>query len=88
MERFDSHQTDTANMGPGMAERALQIATALAAEVASLRERLAVVEQVAADKRLFSSAEIDSYQPDETTAAAFKAERIGLIGRVFGALRA
>lgn len=88
MERFSCNQTDAGNRGASVAERALQIATALAAEVASLRERLAVVEQVAADKRLFSSAEIDSYQPDETTAAAFKAERVGLIGRVFGALRA
>lgn len=88
MERHGGNDIDIGDMGVSVADRSLRIATALAAEVASLRERLAVVERVAADRQLFSSAEVDNYRPDETTAAAFRAERIGLIGRVFGALRA
>lgn len=88
MERHSGTQQHPGDMGASVADRALCVATALAAEVAALRERLAVVERLAADRQLFTSAEVDSYLPDEPTAAGLRAERIGLIERVFGALRA
>lgn len=88
MEAHSDTGQPTDDLGPSVADRALRITTALAAEVAALRERLAVVERLAADRQLFTSADVDDYRPDEPTAANFRVERIGLIKRVFGALQA
>ena len=75
-------------IGATVADRSLAMVTALTAEVAVLRERLAILEQIAGERGMLTGAEIDAYRPDPQTAAQFKAARLGLIQRVFGAMRA
>jgi len=74
--------------GTTVAERTLRMVTALSAEVAVLRERLAVLESVAEQKGVLTVAELDEYRPAAAQAMAFRAARLGLIDRVFRALKA
>lgn len=75
-------------LGTTVADRSLRIATALSAEVIVLRERLAIIEQLAAERGLFSGADIDGYQLSPQAAADAKNKRLSFLERVFGALRA
>ena len=74
-------------IGTSVADRSLQIATALAAEVAVLRERLEIVERLAADHGLFCPADVDAYVPEPSVAEGFAAKRRAFIERIFGAMR-
>jgi hypothetical protein len=74
-------------IGATVADRSLQIATALSAEVVVLRERLEIVERVAAARNLFGPEEVDAYRPNRTVAQGFIARRRAFIERVFGAMR-
>ncbi|MFT3966224.1 MAG: hypothetical protein QM690_10105 [Sphingobium sp.] len=71
-----------------MADRSLRMVTALSAEVVVLRERLEIVERLAAAHGLFGPEAVDAYRPDSSVAALFKTKRKALIERVFGAMRA
>jgi hypothetical protein len=70
-----------------VADRSLQIVTALSAEVLVLRERLEIVEHLAAEHGLFGPEEVDDYQPDATITAGFSTKRRAFIERIFGAMR-
>jgi hypothetical protein len=74
-------------IGSTMADRSLQIATALSAEVVVLRERLEIVERLLAAHGLFGPAEIDGYRPEPAVAAGFAARRRAFLERIFGAMR-
>lgn len=74
-------------IGSASADRAIQMATALAAEVAVLRERLGVLEILCERGGVLPSGAIDHFRPDPTTSQKLRAERLGLIERVFNALR-
>lgn len=74
-------------IGSTVADRGLQIATALSAEVVVLRERLEIVERLAAAHGLFGPDTVDAYQPDAPVAAGFLAKRRAFLERVFGAMR-
>lgn len=74
-------------IGSTVADRALQIATALSAEVAVLRERLEIVERLAAGRGLFGPDDVDAYRPDPAIQAGFVAKRRAFLERVFGAMR-
>ncbi len=74
-------------IGSTVADRGLQIATALSAEVVVLRERLEIIERLAAAYGLFGPAEVDSYQAEPPVAAGFLAKRRAFLERVFGAMR-
>lgn len=74
-------------IGTSVADRSLQIATALSAEVAVLRERLEIVERLAAAHGMFGPAEVDGYSPDAPVAAGFAAKRKAFLERIFGAMR-
>lgn len=74
-------------IGSTVADRSLQIAAALSAEVAVLRERLEIVERLAAAHGLFGPAEVDTYQPDAHVARSFVEKRRAFLERVFGAMR-
>ncbi|KQM22220.1 hypothetical protein [Novosphingobium sp. Leaf2] len=75
-------------LGTTVADRSLRIATALSAEVIVLRERLAIIERLAAERGVFSGADIDGYQLSPEAAAEAKTKRLSFLERVFGALRA
>ena len=74
--------------GSSSADRALRMVTALSAEVAALRERLAVLELVAERKGLIGREEIERFHPGDEEGRRLRGYRSGLIDRVFGALRA
>lgn len=74
-------------IGTTVADRGLQIATALSAELVVLRERLEIVERLAAAHGLFGPAEVDAYVPDAAVAQGFAAKRRAFLERVFGAMR-
>lgn len=83
-------QSASARLDPivdGVAEQSLKIVTALSAEVAVLRERLAIFEQVAVDRALIEDGEIDRFEPEPLVAERFKASRIAMINRVFAAMK-
>ena len=73
--------------GGSVAERTLQMVTALAAEVAVLRERLEVVEMISEQRGLLSREDIDAFSPDAETAGRLREARLALIDRVFHALK-
>ena len=75
------------SIGSSVAERSLQISTALSAEVVVLRERLEIVERLAAAHGLFGPEEVDSYSPDDAVAAGFMTRRRTFMERIFGAMR-
>ncbi|HEX7853074.1 MAG TPA: hypothetical protein VF503_05195 [Sphingobium sp.] len=75
-------------IGSTVADRSLRMVTALSAEVAVLRERLEIVERLAAERGLFGPAEVDAYRPAPEVAAGFKAKRKAFVERIFGAMRA
>lgn len=70
-----------------IAEQSLRIVTALSAEVAVLRERLDIFEQVAIKRALIDKGELDRFRPDADTRALFKASRLDMIKRVFAAIK-
>ena len=70
-------------IGSTVADRSLQIATALSAEVAVLRERLEIFESLIVDRGLLGPDDIDSYDAGTTVAAGRRA----FLERVFGAMR-
>ena len=74
-------------IGTTVADRGLRIATALSAEVIVLRERLEIVERLAAAHGLFGPADIDAYVPDVAVTEGFAAKRLTFLERVFGAMR-
>lgn len=73
-------------VGSTVADSSLRIVTALSAEVAVLRERLEIVEQLAAARGLFGPQDVDSFTPDASLAEAFKRKREAFIARVFGGM--
>ncbi|WP_419814490.1 hypothetical protein [Glacieibacterium sp.] len=74
-------------LGTSVADRSLQIATALAAEVAVLRERLEIVERLAANHGLFGPTDVDAYVPEPSVAEGFATKRRAFIERIFSAMR-
>ncbi len=72
--------------GTSVAERALQMVTALTAEVAVLRERVAIFELLSERGGALPERAIDDFQPDKELARRLGEERRALIERVFGAL--
>lgn len=74
-------------IGSTVADRGLQVATALSAEIVVLRERLEIVERLAAAHGMFGPEAVDCYQPDGAVAAGFLAKRRAFLERVFGAMR-
>ena len=74
-------------VGSTLADRSLRVATALSAEVVVLRERLEIVERLAAEGGLFGPDEVDAYRPSPAIAAKLKAKRLSFLDRVFGAMR-
>lgn len=74
-------------IGETPADRAIRIASALAAEVAVLRERLGVFEMICERDGVLPPGEIDRFRPDENQSQKLRAGRLGLIERVFRALR-
>jgi hypothetical protein len=93
--RTESRTTDTRRLNwrldipqenPAEA-RLLAICTALAAEVAVLRERLDTHERLAAARGLYGPEEVDAYQPDAGANAARDRLRQAQIARVFRPLR-
>jgi hypothetical protein len=74
-------------LGSSSADRALRMVTALSAEVAALRERLAVLEMVGECKGLIRSDEIEGFRPSDEEARRLQGYRSDLIDRVFRALR-
>ena len=75
-------------LGSSSADRALRMVTVLSAEVAALRERLAVLEMVGERKGLIGREEIERFHPGDEEGRRLRDYRSGLIDRVFGALRA
>jgi len=75
-------------VGNTVADRSLRVSTALSAEVVVLRERLEIVERLAAERGLFGPEEVDAYRPSPEVAAVLKTRRGSFLERVFGALRA
>ena len=75
--------------GPGSssADRAMRMTAALSAEVAALRERLAVLEMVGHRKGLIGREEIDRFRPSDEESRRLRGYRLSLINRVFRALR-
>jgi hypothetical protein len=63
----------------------MRMVTALTAEVAVLRERLEIMERIAAARGLLSPEDIDAFAPDGAVDEIFKAKRLSLMKRVFGA---
>ena len=78
----------TDRIGTTVADRSLRVATALSAEVAILRERLEIVERLAAERGVFGPEDVDAYRPSPEIAALFKARRKSFLERIFGAMRA
>lgn len=74
-------------VGTTVADRALRVATALSAEVVVLRERLEIVEKLAAKQGVFGSGDVDAYAPTADEEAATKTWRRHFLDRVFGAMR-
>lgn len=74
-------------LGTTVADQSLRVATALSAEVIVLRERLALIEMLAAERGLFGPGEIDAYRPLSEAAEMLKGKRLSFIERVFGGLR-
>ncbi|MET0363129.1 MAG: hypothetical protein ABW169_00620 [Sphingobium sp.] len=75
-------------IGTTVADRSLRMVTALSAEVVVLRERLEIVERLAARHGLFGPEEVDAFQPEPDVASGFKAKRKAFLDRVFSAMRA
>lgn len=65
----------------------LAICTALASEVAVLRERLDTHERLAGRAGVFSLEEVDAYEPDPAANAHRDRLRQGQIRRIFRAIR-
>lgn len=63
-------------------DRLMRMVMTLATEVAVLRERLDTHEQVAGAKKLFTTTDVESYEPDGDTAAAREAWRNRFIDRL------
>lgn len=74
-------------VGTTVADRALRVATALSAEVVVLRERLEIVERLAAKQGVFGPGDVDAYTPSADEEAAAKTWRRRFLDRVFGAMR-
>jgi len=74
-------------LGTTVADRSLRVATALSAEVVVLRERLALIEMLAAERGLFGPEEIDAYRPSPQAAEGMRGKRLSFIERVFGGMR-
>ena len=70
---------------PG-AQRLLSMVMALATEDAVLRERLDTVEQIAADKKLFSEADIEAYEPSIEQREQLEAWRQAYLDRILHVL--
>ncbi|HEX7871802.1 MAG TPA: hypothetical protein VF475_02755 [Sphingobium sp.] len=75
-------------IGTTVADRSLRMVTALSAEVVVLRERLEIVERLAAERGLFGPEDVDAYHPAPDVAAGFKDKRKAFLTRVFSAMRA
>lgn len=84
---FQAVQAASFDVSEPVAEQSLRIVTALSAEVAVLRERLAIFEQVAVDRALIEEGELDGFRPTPDVAERFKASRLGMIQRVFAAMK-
>lgn len=78
---------DRNGVGSTVADCSLRMVTALSAEVVVLRERLEIVERLAAAHGLFGPEDVDHYRPDPELAASLKAKRRTFLERVFGAMR-
>ncbi|MET0238688.1 MAG: hypothetical protein ABW184_02220 [Sphingobium sp.] len=78
---------DRNGVGSTVADRSLRMVTALSAEVVVLRERLEIVERLAAAYGLFGPEDVDAFRPAPDVAAALKAKRRTFLERVFGAMR-
>ncbi|TVV76533.1 hypothetical protein [Sphingomonas solaris] len=74
-------------IGTTVADRSLQITTALSAEVVVLRERLDIVERLAAAHGLFGPGDVDAYVPEPGVAESLAAARRAFIERIFGTMR-
>lgn len=83
-----SDKTPTPPLGGSVADRSLQVATALSAEVVVLRERLEIFERLAVERGLLGANEIDHYHASPDVAAVLKTKRLSFLGRVFGGMRA
>lgn len=75
-------------LGTTVAERSLRVATALSAEVVVLRERLEIIERLAAERGLFGPEDVDAYRPSPQIAEVMKGKRLSFLERVFGGMRA
>jgi hypothetical protein len=70
------------NLGEPHAERVLSIVMAVAGELAVMRERLDTIEQLAAERGLFTPDDIESYAPAAAVSAAREAWRKAYIRRI------
>lgn len=68
-------------------DQLLAIALALAGEVSVLRERLDTMERIAQTKGLFTTAEIEAYQPDQQVEEEREQWRAEYIARVLRVLQ-
>lgn len=80
--------TQAPEPGTSPADRAIRMAAALAAELAVVRERLQVIEMMIERKGLIMSDEIERFVPTDDEHCRLRTARVGLIDRVFKALRA
>lgn len=71
-----------------VAERLVKIVTALATEVAVLRERLDTLEKLAEKNGLVTAAEIEDFAPDPAMEQARQQWRQAYLERIFADLRA
>lgn len=78
---------DISELGESVAERTLQMVTALTAEVAVLRERLEVIELLGERNGTLAPGAVDGFRPDAATAQRLKRRRLALIDSVFRHLR-
>jgi len=78
----------TEPLGSTVADRSLRLATALSAEVVVLRERVEIIERLAAERGLFGPGDVDAYRPSPQAAQELKGKRLSFLARVFGGMRA
>ncbi len=70
------------NLGEPHAERVLAIVMAVAGELAVLRERLDTIEQLAAERNLFTADEVEAYNAPAAVSAKREAWRKAYIRRI------
>ncbi len=70
------------NLGEPHAERVLSIVMAVAGELAVMRERIDTIEQLAAERGLFTADEIEAYAPPAAVSATREAWRKAYIRRI------